>query len=158
MFLISIGSFLFCKCCFINHPVFMLDAAYLHGLQIFSPLFFVLAFFLIFPHSLLFLFHCFSPGFHVSGFPSIYALLGVFWYWRLRPWKTDWQFCVYGQGLSTGDWSGGPSVSCGNPNSQQNSFFSARPHGPHFLGKTHPTWKLVRLAARLPGRLDGKGV
>ena len=99
-------------------------------------------------------FSVFLPVFHVSSFLKYVHILGVFGYWKPRHSQADWQFCVYRQGLSTGDWSGGPSISSGTPNYRKGCLSVL---GPLSLGKNPPPWSLVRLAAGLLGDRLGNG-
>lgn len=105
-------SSLFAKCWFIQHPVFIISATIYMDFR-FLVIIFIPTFSLIVFCSVLFLFLCFS---HVSGFPQVYAHT-----WCVFIFKTlkSWHFCVYGQDLSTGDGSGGPSIHVSTPLSAQ---------------------------------------
>lgn len=98
-------------------------------------------------------FFIFLPVFMWVVFLKYMHILGVFWVWWLRHSKADWQFCVYGQGLSIGGWSGSPSVSCGNPNSQQR----LSPSLPWATLRREES-SYLKFISECPGRQDGKGV
>lgn len=93
----------------------------------------------------------FLPVFMWVVFLKYMHILGVLWVWRLRHSKADWQFCVYGQGLSIGGWPGSPSVE--TPIVSKDCLPPSL--GPHSLGEESSYLKFI---SECPGRQDGKGV